>query len=213
MKERLEHSLKTSPLPLQPTSFVGRDSEIAEVGKLLTDPACRLLTLFGPGGVGKTRLAIECAALQQNTFPDGVYFVPLAQLKSANEIPHLLAQILSCQLHNYGDSAREILSHLQNKQVLLVMDNFEHLLDGVGLVTRMLEHATSLKILTTSREVLNLQEEWAWNVPGISGYTNQGEGLRRAGHAARPGPCVGKAHARTLLKTELSRTAGAKRQT
>jgi predicted ATPase/DNA-binding CsgD family transcriptional regulator len=123
--------------------------------------------LVGPGGVGKTRLAIECAALQQSAFPDGVYFVPLAPLNSVHEIPGHLADILACQFHPPREPAHQILSYLRGKQVLLIMDNFEHLLDGVELVMMMLEQSAHLKILTTSRELLNVQEEWVWHVPGM----------------------------------------------
>jgi predicted ATPase/DNA-binding CsgD family transcriptional regulator len=155
-------------LPLAVTPFVGRKKELAELADLLTDPACRLLTLFGPGGIGKTRLALEVAMVHQEDFLDGVYFVPLEDLSSSDFITCAIAEALDYSIHEAGESMRQILNHLRFKNILLVLDNFEHLLDGVGIVADILTAAPGVKILATSREALNLQEEFLWPVAGMS---------------------------------------------
>src|SRR4051812_30664709 len=115
MTERLAHTLGTLQLPRQSTPFIGRKKEIAAVVELLNNPACRLLTLLGPGGIGKTRLAIECGISQRNSFFDGVFFVPLTSLDSGDDIPSLLADTLSFQLNANRDAQRQIVSQLHDK--------------------------------------------------------------------------------------------------
>ncbi len=155
----------TLALPAQQTSFIGRETEIAEFSTLLADPACRFLTLTGLGGMGKTRLAIAVARQIQSTFPDGIYFVPLQPLQNADQILPTILNVLN--LKAIQDPRAELLNFLRDKQLLLVLDNFEHLLDGVDLVPTMLQAAPQVKILTTSRESLKLQEEWERQVRGL----------------------------------------------
>jgi predicted ATPase len=111
--------------------LIGREAELAELARLLRDPQCRLLTLAGPGGIGKTRLAIEVACRHQDQFPDGAF------------------------------------NYLRAKESLLVLDNVEHLLEGVDLFAEMLERAPGVKLLVTSRERLNLQGEWVFEIQGL----------------------------------------------
>ncbi|MEZ4671226.1 MAG: LuxR C-terminal-related transcriptional regulator [Anaerolineae bacterium] len=153
-------------LPPQPTPFIGRDHELADIARLLADPTCRLLTLVGPGGMGKTRLAIEVARCHE--MPDGAFFVPLQPLTTAEFIVHAIAEAVSIQFFQADDPKQQLLSSLQNKAALLLLDNFEHLLDGVGLLSDMLSTAPGIKLLVTSRERLNLQEEWAFMLDGLS---------------------------------------------
>jgi predicted ATPase/transcriptional regulator with XRE-family HTH domain len=154
-------------LPFQPTPFIGREVELAALGKLLADPNCRLLTLTGLGGIGKTRLAIEAASGNQKLFPDGVTFVALAALTSPSFIVSAIADASGFKLAGSEDPKKQLLSALRDKRQLLVVDNAEHLLDEVGLFTKMLESAPFLKLLITSRERLNLQSEWVFDVQGL----------------------------------------------
>ncbi|GIK67383.1 MAG: hypothetical protein BroJett018_51770 [Chloroflexota bacterium] len=170
-----------SRLPAQSTSFVGRDYEIEEFASLLTTQDCRLLTLIGPGGMGKTRLSIEIARAVMSAFPNGVYFVSLAPLDSPHLIPSTIAEAL--QFTFYGgvegekppDPVTQLVNYLEQKTALLVLDNFEHLLDGVDIVTRLLAGAPGLKIIVTSREVLNIEGEWRRPVEGLPFPENQHE--------------------------------------
>jgi len=154
-------------LPFQPTPFIGREAELAALGKLLADPNCRLLTLTGLGGIGKTRLAIEAASGNQKLFPDGVTFVALAALTSPAFIVSAIADASGYKLAGSEDPKKQLLSALREKRQLLVVDNAEHMLDEVGLFTEMLESAPFLKLLITSRERLNLQSEWVFDVQGL----------------------------------------------
>ena len=152
-------------LPTSVTSFVGRGRELIEIGVLLGDPACHLLTLVGPGGIGKTRLALEAA--RQLTISDGVYFVSLQPLDLSSLILSAIAEALDFKFLQLGDTQQQLLDYLREKSLLLVLDNFEHLLDGARLVSDILQTARAMKVLTTSREALNLQEEWVYPVKGM----------------------------------------------
>ncbi|MEP7289223.1 MAG: AAA family ATPase, partial [Chloroflexota bacterium] len=154
-------------LPYHAAPFVNRVSEIAEITHRLNDPDCHLLTLVGPGGIGKTRLAIQVAANCAEQFDDGVYFVPLQPLDSPQFIVSTIADIVSFQFSLGGDLTQQLLQYFREKALLLVLDNFEHLLDGIELLTEMLEAAPNIKLMVTSREVLKLQEEWLYPVRGL----------------------------------------------
>jgi predicted ATPase/DNA-binding CsgD family transcriptional regulator len=159
--------------------FLGRSGEIEEIGALLNDPSCRLLTLVGPGGIGKTRLAMEVAAHQRAAFPDGLYFVPLAPLNRADDVLTAIAEATPFRFQQDDRSPREqffaYLGEKHAQRLLLVLDNFEHLLGGVEIVSDILAATTNLKILVTSREALNLQEEWVRQITGLA-YPHQVNG-------------------------------------
>ena len=154
-------------LPHAAAPFVNRVSEIAELSHRLNDPECRLLTLIGPGGIGKTRLATRLAADNTDQFNDGVYFVPLQSLDSPEFIVSSIADALGFQFGSAGDLKQQLFQYLHEKTLLLLLDNFEHLLDGADLLTEVLDAAPGVKLLITSREVLNLQEEWLFSVRGL----------------------------------------------
>ncbi|HZR44709.1 MAG TPA: LuxR C-terminal-related transcriptional regulator [Ktedonobacteraceae bacterium] len=162
-----------------PTPFVGRLQEMDEISSLLSDPSCRLLTLVGPGGIGKTRLALEVASHIRTSFPDGLFFVPLASLNRADDLLSAIVEATPfCFTQDTRSLREQFLSHLQEKhaqRILLVLDNMEHLLDGVDLISDILAVTTGLKILATSREALNLQEEWVRQIPGLT-YPDQANG-------------------------------------
>ncbi|NUO02992.1 MAG: hypothetical protein HUU01_20475, partial [Saprospiraceae bacterium] len=156
-------------LPPQPTPFIGREQEIAEIKQLLLEePACRLLTLMGPGGIGKTRLALAAAAEVKDSFPHGVHFAPLASVGEPEIIISALAEALHLTIQAGVKPKTELFNYLDEKQLLLVIDNLEHLLAGVGLLSEILMAAPQVKLLATSRERLNLQEEWSYRVQGLS---------------------------------------------
>lgn len=150
-------------LPVSSARFVGRDAELADIARLLSNPACRLLTLVGPGGIGKTRLAIE--AVQR--FPDRLCFVPLQPLTSSDFLVSAIADALDFQFYSGDEPEQQLLDFLRDKSWLLVLDNFEHLLDGATLLSEMLAHAPEIRLLVTSRERLNLVEEWVLEVGGL----------------------------------------------
>ncbi len=158
-------------LPAQATAFVGREKEVGEITQRLTGPDCRLLTLVGPGGVGKTRLALAAAESmlnhQPDLFEDGIYFVSLAPLRSADAIAPTMSRILRCTVYEGGTPELQLLEHLRRKRLLLIMDNFEHLPDGVGLLSGVLETAPDVRILATSRTRLKVQGEHLAPVTGM----------------------------------------------
>ena len=157
-------------LPVPSTRFVGRANEITALSELLADPSCRLVTLMGPGGIGKTRLAIEVAQSQLDGFSHGAIFVPLADVTSTEFMMYAIAEALGFSFFGSADPRQQLLAHLRDKglRLLLVLDNFEHLLEGTGLVMEMLSAAPGIKVLVTSREVLNLQAERVFELGGLS---------------------------------------------
>jgi predicted ATPase/DNA-binding CsgD family transcriptional regulator len=157
-----------SQLPHQPTAFIGRERELSEIAALLADPNCRLLTLVGTGGIGKTRLALQAAAGQIPCFVNGVYFVALNPVHSTDLMAAAIASALQISLYGSEDPRLQIIHYLHEKHMLLIMDNFEHLLEGTGLLTDILQVATGVKFLATSRERLNIQEEWVLELEGLS---------------------------------------------
>lgn len=160
-----------SNLPVATTSFVGRDSELALIDEHLDDPACRLLTLVGPGGAGKSRLSVEAARRRTGRYAHGVFQVALAPVAEPSEIVPAIAGALGLTIDTmFGPdrSAEEQLQqYLADRSVLLLLDNFEHLLAGAEMVGRLLEAAPHADVLVTSRERLALQAEWIVEVRGL----------------------------------------------
>jgi predicted ATPase/DNA-binding SARP family transcriptional activator len=172
---------RTHTLPPPSTPFIGREQELARLSQLLADPACRLVTLTGPGGIGKTRLALQAAAEQLDDYADGVHFVPLAGLGAPDLLADAIIRALRLDGSATSSPATQLLAHLQEQELLLVLDNFEHLLpsaasapgarstweSGVGLVAAILQQAPDVTLMVTSRQRLNLQGEWLLPVAGL----------------------------------------------
>jgi predicted ATPase/DNA-binding SARP family transcriptional activator len=154
-------------LPVQTTPFVGRETELARLARLLADRDVRLLTILGAGGMGKTRLALEMGAAQLDNFEHGAFFVSLAPLRSVDAIVPTVAEALGFSFYAGGEPRQQLLDYLRQKSMLIIMDNFEHLLDGVGLVTDVLKTTPDVKILTTSRARLNVGGEHRFRVGGM----------------------------------------------
>ncbi|MGB3306090.1 MAG: LuxR C-terminal-related transcriptional regulator [Thermomicrobiales bacterium] len=157
----------SSRLPVFLTSFIGREDEIALANALLQRPGIRLLTLTGPGGIGKTRLAVEIAAESGAQFTDGVPFVSLAPVQTPSLV--MMAIAVALGLHEFDSTSVEeaVATALGTASVLLVVDNFEHVLVAAPALTRLLARCPHLKILVTSRSVLRVEGEHSIPVPPL----------------------------------------------
>jgi predicted ATPase/class 3 adenylate cyclase len=163
----LRSLLPASNLPSVPTSFVGRGRELADVHAMLEDPAVRLITLTGAGGTGKTRLALEAAGKLVGSFPDGVYFVPLAAVEDFRYVGLAVAESLGLSSAQGRSTGELVAEHLRDRSVLLVLDNFEQVATAAGWVHELLSRAPRAKALVTSRVVLNLSGEHEYRVPPL----------------------------------------------
>jgi predicted ATPase len=169
-------------LPLQATPFIGREKELADIARRLRDPTCRLLTLIGPGGIGKTRLVIQAAQTllptppAEATFRHGIFFVPLTAISSPSGVVSAIAEAANFTFYSNGSPRQQLLDYLREKEMLLLLDNFEQLLtplegedtSGVDLITEILAVAPAVKLLVTSREALNLHEAWFHPIGGMA---------------------------------------------
>jgi predicted ATPase/DNA-binding SARP family transcriptional activator len=159
-----------SNVPEVSTAFVGREPELDEITDLLVNPACRLLTVLGPGGIGKTRLALEAARQQIGLLADGVFFVPLAAVLTAEQVSAAIADALGLVLTDQSDPHARLLDYLREKRLLLVLDNCEQLLGDPANIRPLIDilaQATGVTLLVTSRERLMLQEEWVYPLTGL----------------------------------------------
>nr|HRC76954.1 tetratricopeptide repeat protein [Kouleothrix sp.] len=146
-------------LPAQPTALIGREQEVVAVATLLRRSNVRLVTLTGPGGVGKTRLSLQAAAELVDDFAHGVYFVDLAPIREPSLVTSAIAATLRVRESGGQPLLAALKDYLRDKRLLLLLDNFEHLLDAASLVAELLAAAAQLKVLVTSREVLHLRGE------------------------------------------------------
>jgi predicted ATPase/class 3 adenylate cyclase/DNA-binding CsgD family transcriptional regulator len=165
-------SLKTldarlNNLPSQPTPLVGREREVAGVCRLLRRREVRLLTLTGPGGTGKTRLGLQVAADLVDEFEDGVFFVPLASISDPYLVVPTVARALDITETGGRTPEEALKDYLRNKEILLVLDNFEQVVEAAPLVSELLSACLALKVLVTGRTVLRIYGEWEFSVPPL----------------------------------------------
>lgn len=183
-------------LPIQLTSFVGRQHEVAEGLRLIREH--RLVTLTGPGGTGKTRLSLQIAAEAFDEFPDGTFFVALAAITDADLVPGAIVQALGLQDTGGQPPAERLRDHVRDKQVLLVLDNFEQVLGAAPVIADVLRAAPRVKIIVSSRAALRVYGEQEFPVPPL--------GLPDLGHL----PDVERLSQYEAVKLFIERAAAAK---
>jgi len=154
-------------IPLPPTPFLGRQSELSIIYNQLQDLNCRILTLVGQGGVGKTRLAQQVALASADLFPDGVYFIPLATVISPEFMLSTIANAINLSFVDSSLPRAQLINLLRDKRLLLIMDNFEHLMSEATLIAEIISEAAGVQVLVTSRERLNLRGEWVFHMRGM----------------------------------------------
>jgi predicted ATPase/class 3 adenylate cyclase len=155
-------------LPMQPTPLIGREQELAEVSKMLLADEVRLLTLTGPGGTGKTRLALQLASDLLDSYPDGAWFVQLAALTDAALVATTTAQTLAVRESPGRPVLDALCDFLADKHLLLVLDNFEQVIGAAGMVSELAKAGPHIKIVPTSRTNLNVYGEHEYSVPPLA---------------------------------------------
>ncbi len=176
-----KHISPEQHIPLPTTPLIGRELEISALERLFSDAQCRLLTLTGIGGIGKTRLAIEFALRNKENFPGGIFYIPLTPLKSSKEIISAIADVLDFRFFGSTEPKDQLINYIAgviNREALFIFDNLEHLLvkdpasaqlsGAAELVSEFLQKLPVVKILGTSRERLNLLGEWMYDLHGLS---------------------------------------------
>lgn len=170
-------------LPLQLTSFIGRETELRTLHELLNNHSTRLITLTGPGGTGKTRLAIQFAGSLLNSFEDGIWLIELASLTDPDLVPVAVAATLGLHEIPGKPIIQTLFEYLRNKRTLLILDNCEHVIDeATSLAAKLLQDCPKLQIMATSREILGVLGETPFRVPSLALPESQGETLEELNH-------------------------------
>lgn len=168
----ITRSIQILNMPTESTPFVGREDELAQLEEMLANPDARLVTIVGLGGTGKTQLAMNLARKIAHKRPDlfanGIVFVPLAGVDTLDGFPTAVAKALQISLAGQVEAIIEIGNYLYDQETLLILDNFEQIIDGVDLVNQVLNAAPGIKVLVTSREPLHLASEWRFDLWGLS---------------------------------------------
>lgn len=162
-----ESELPQNNLPAFGTTFVGRHNEFLQIVECLQTKDRRLVTLVGPGGVGKTRLAIQIGLDQLHAFQNGVFWIPLENIETLNALPGIIASVVGMEMPSKGDIETHVLNFLRHRDILFIFDNYEHLLPETDFVARILNYAPGVSIFVTSRESLHLQMEWVFEMAGL----------------------------------------------
>ncbi len=161
----LSSSIAPNNLPSKLTPFIGRLSEIDEVCRLVDEN--RLVTLTGPGGIGKSRLAIRVGYEKLRQFEHGVFFISLSSVTSPEYIITAISDAVGFTFAGQSDPDRQLIDHLREKDLLLIMDNFEHLIEAVDIIHELIEHCPDIKIVTTTRELMNIHGEVIYELNGL----------------------------------------------
>jgi predicted ATPase/DNA-binding SARP family transcriptional activator/tetratricopeptide (TPR) repeat protein len=167
---RPKQVLSKHRLPTSRTTFIGREDEIEHLIELSSRPSCRLLTLVGAGGFGKTRLALEVASKIWPNFQDGTYFVPLEKASSADYLLAAIATAIHFRIDDHVteiDPINQLLDYLSSRSILIILDGYEHLIPEVRLVDLILQKCPHVKLLVTSRQKLNLKSEYIYSLQGL----------------------------------------------
>lgn len=167
LADRLRAGARTSPQSMHHPLFVGRVAEIAEITEQLAVPACRLLTLLGPGGIGKSALARKLLEESADRYAEGAVLVPLETIADPGAIPSRLASELGLSVDGRLDPTDQLIARLHSQHLLLVLDNAEHLPEGWALISLLLRACVRLQVVVTSRERLRLDDEWVYPVDGL----------------------------------------------
>ncbi len=160
-------SARPNNLPVQPTGFIGREREVEQAEELLARPQTKLLTLTGPGGTGKTRLSLQVAALALEQFKDGVFFVPLTAISDPALVPSAIAGALCITEIGSRPVIEDVKEYLRQRELLLVLDNFEQVVSASQVVSDLIASSPQLKVLVTTREVLHIYGEQEFPVPPL----------------------------------------------
>jgi len=189
---RAAQTQRVQTLPPIADRFVGRTVELQQIENLLLNPDCRLISITGLGGVGKTRLAMaaihQIHTEQTLLFLNGVVFVPLVGVATVDQLPTALAAALNLTLAGKADPAAQLLDYLQNKELLLVLDNFEHLMEGIDLISDILQMCPDVKFMVTSREPLYVEAEWRLHLDGLPHPVRMSTPAAAYGEEANTGP-------------------------
>lgn len=167
-----------SPIPLQGTTFIGREQEMVDLCSLLRQDDCRIMTLVGLGGIGKTRLALEVARAVADDFLDGIYFAPLTPVVAPEYLLPAVGSALGFDFDGLASDLnprQQLADYLADRSLLLVLDSFEHLVSEAPLVVELIACAPKVKLLVTSRERLDLQGEWVVPVEGLPVSSDDGD--------------------------------------
>lgn len=157
----------TIPIPIAMDTFIGREEELAEFATIF-EGGDRLITILGSGGMGKTRLALEYARQHVGDYSDGVYFIPLETVSSVENIVLQIIDCLPLKISRENTPQQQLMKYLADKQMLLVIDNWEHLLEGALLITEILRNTHQVHIIATSRDRLRLRKEVVYRLEGLS---------------------------------------------